>query len=310
VDIDGLITELQIRGFDQGKIDSALRCLLHVHVVEDFTNSDGGGVLVTDILNAYSLEVTQAAAELYFDRTSVHGQDVFRVKWGYEAAARFLEKQLWQNSSTRWQEFVDGLDERFLGFILPMSYENARIIEHWKAREDLKWFGVELERFGWNFLRLIDDIAAVGWAVDLAFGYRSFGPRGIEGSRTVLHKKAYETLKKRAVVPSDSVITGIKLWRFFTQFEPEETDAVGLLKECGVSLEEVQRQVQVFYEKGLTSPYRDSQYPPYLVADKMKKQYQDEVRRLLGPMEVWLTRREPLPPVSLAESVQVEQRVQ
>jgi len=307
VDIDGLITELQIRGLDQSKIDSALRCLVHVHAVQEFTNDDAGGVLAKDILNSYPFEVSQAATELYFERLTVYGQDVFKVKWGYDSAARFLEKQVWENASARWQEFVDGLDERYLGFVLPMSYENARVVELWKTRKDLKWFGVELEGFGWDVLRLIDDIIAVGWALDLAFGYRSFGPGGIEGTRTVLHKRAFESLKKRAVVASDFIITGIKLWRFFTQFEPELTDVVGLMNECGVTLEEVQRQVKSFYEKGLTSPYRESQYPPFLVNDKMKKQYEVEVRRLLSPMEMWLKRRESVPDIPNPETVQFEQ---
>jgi hypothetical protein len=188
-----------------------------------------------------------------------------------------------------------------------MSYENARVMELWKARKDLKWFGVELEGFGWDVLRLIDDVIAVGYALDLAFGYRSFGPGGIEGNRTVLHKKAYESLKKRAVVPSDFIITGIKLWRFFSQFEPEETEVVDLMKECGVTLEEVQRQVKSFYEKGLTSPYRDSQYPPYLVVDHLKKRYQEEVRGLLSPMEMWLKRKDPAPEISNVKAAQVEQ---
>jgi hypothetical protein len=297
VDIDGLITELQIRGFDEAKIDSALRCLVHVHAVEDFTNDDAGGVLAKDILNAYPFEVTCAASELYFERMTVYGQDVFRVKWGYDAAAKSLEKQLWQNASARWKEFVDGLDERYLGFVLPMTYEHARVLEFWKTRKDLKWFGVEVEGFGWDFLRLIDDIVAVGWALDLAFGYRSFGPGGVEGNRTLLHKKAYESLKRRAVVPSDFIITGIKLWRFFSQFEPAETVVVKLMKECGVTLEEVQRQVKAFYEMGLTSPYRDSQYPPYLVVETRRKRYQEEVRNLLSPMEIWLKRKELAPDI-------------
>lgn len=306
MDIGGLITELQIRGFDQAKIDSALRCLVHVHAVEDFTNDDAGGVLVKDIVNSYPFEVTNAASELYFERMTVYGQDVFRVKWGYDAAARSLERQLWHNASARWEEFVDGLDKRYLGFALPMTYEHARIIGFWKTRKDLKWFGVELEGVGWNILRLIDDVVAVGWALDLAFGYRSFGRGGIEGNRTLLHRKAYESLKKRAIVPSDSLITGIKLWRFFSKFEPTETNVVELMKECGVTLDEVQRQVKAFYEKGLTSPYRDSQYPPYLVVDKMKKQYQEEVRRLLSPMETFLSGKEPAPEIPPTEAVRAE----
>jgi hypothetical protein len=307
VDIDGLITELQIRGFDQQKIDSALRCLVHVHAVQDFTNDDTGGVLVKDILSSYPFEVTHAASELYFDRTTVSGQDIFRVRWGYDAAARFLEKQLWQNAATRWEEFVDALDERYLGFVLPMTYENARIVEFWKTRKDLKWFGVELQGVGWNLLRLIDDIVAIGWALDLAFGYRSFGPGGIGGSRTVLHKKAYESLKTRAAIPPYSIIAGIKLWKFFSEFEPAETDVVKLMKECDVTLEEVQQQVKTFYEQGLTTPYRDAQYPPYLVVDKMKKQYKEAVRGLLGPMESWLARKESAPEIPAVERAQPEQ---
>ena len=306
MDIDGLITELQIRGLDQARVDSALKCLVHVHAVQDFTNDDAGGVLVKDVLNSYPFEVTVAASELYFERATVYGQDVFRVKWGYDAATRWLEKRLWQNASDRWEEFVDGLDERYLGFVLPMTYDHARIIEFWKARKDLKWFGVEFEGFGWNILRLIDDIVAVGWALDLAFGYRSFGPGGIEGNRTLLHKKAYESLKRQAAVPPDSIITGIKLWKLFSQFEPAETDFVKLMKECDVTIEEVQRQVGTFYEKGLTSRYRDTQYPPFLLVEKMKKQYQEEVRRLLNPMEVWLTRKELAPEIPHSETAQVE----
>ncbi len=306
MDIDGLITELQIRGLDQARVDSALKCLVHVHAVQDFTNDDAGGVLVKDVLNSYPFEVTVAASELYFERATVYGQDVFRVKWGYDAATRWLEKRLWQNASDRWEEFVDGLDERYLGFVLPMTYDHARIIEFWKARKDLKWFGVEFEGFGWNILRLIDDIVAVGWALDLAFGYRSFGPGGIEGNRTLLHKKAYDSLKRQAAVPPDSIITGIKLWKLFSQFEPAETDFVKLMKECDVTIEEVQRQVGTFYEKGLTSRYRDTQYPPFLLVEKMKKQYQEEVRRLLNPMEVWLTRKELAPEIPHSETAQVE----
>ncbi len=283
-----------------------MKCLVHVHAVQDFTNDDAGGVLVKDVLNSYPFEVTVAASELYFERATVYGQDVFRVKWGYDAATRWLEKRLWQNASDRWEEFVDGLDERYLGFVLPMTYDHARIIEFWKARKDLKWFGVEFEGFGWNILRLIDDIVAVGWALDLAFGYRSFGPGGIEGNRTLLHKKAYDSLKRQAAVPPDSIITGIKLWKLFSQFEPAETDFVKLMKECDVTIEEVQRQVGTFYEKGLTSRYRDTQYPPFLLVEKMKKQYQEEVRRLLNPMEVWLTRKELAPEIPHSETAQVE----
>ena len=140
---------------------------------------------------------------------------------------------------------------------------------------------------------MIDDVVAIGWALDLAFGYSRFGPEGIEGQRTVLHKKAYESLRRRAEVPPYQIMTAIKLWKFFSEFEPAESEIVVLMKECGVTLDEVQAQVKAFYEKGLTTPYRDSQYPPYLVVDKMKKRYKEEVRNLLGPMELWLSGREP-----------------
>jgi len=292
VDLEGLITELRIRGFDEQRTDSALRCLVHVYAVQDCTNDDGGGVLVKDVLNSYPLEVAQVASELYFERLNVCGQDVFRVKWGYDAAARSLEKQVWENASTRWEEFVAGLDPRYLGFFLPQTYENARVVDLWKTREDLKWFGVESEGYGRTILRLIDDVVAVGWAVDLVFGFRPFGPRGIEGQRTLIHRKAYESLKRRGEVPPYALTTGIRLWRFFSQFEPAESDMVKLMKECGVSLEDVQAQVKVFREMGLTTRYREAQYPPYLVVDKMKKQYEAAVRGLLGAVERWLSRRE------------------
>lgn len=109
MDIDGLITELQIRGFDEAKIDSALKCLVHVHAVQDFTNEESGGVLVRDILSSYPFEVTSAASELYFERMTVYGQDVFRVKWGNDAAAQQLERNCGRtvrtdgrSSSTAW----------------------------------------------------------------------------------------------------------------------------------------------------------------------------------------------------------------
>gem|GEM_PF-648849 len=302
VDLDGLITELHIRGFDEQRIDSALRCLVHVYAVQDCTNDDAGGVLVKDVLNSYPLEVAQVASELYFERLNVYGQDAFRVKWGYDAAARSLEKQVWENASARWEEFVDGLDARYLGFLLPQTYENARVVDLWKTREDLKWFGVESEGHGRNILRLIDDVVAVGWAVDLVFGYRPFGPGGIEGQRMLIHRKAYESLKKRGELPPYALTAGIRLWRFFSQFEPAESEMVKLMKECGVSLEEVQAQVNVFHDMGLTTPYREAQYPPYLVVDKMKKQYDAAVRGLLEAVERWLSRKEPNPQVAPVEA--------
>lgn len=302
MDIDGLTTELQIRGLSQEKIDSALKCLVHVYSVQEFTNSEGGGVLAKDILSSYPLEVAQVASELYFERLNICGQDVFRVKWGYDAAAHSLERQLWENASARWREFVEVLDDRYLGFLLPLTYEDARIVDLWKTRADLKWFGVEVESAGRNILRMIDDVITVGYELDLAFGFRTFGQKGAEGQRTLLHKRAYESLKSRADMPPYSFLAGIRLWKFFSLYEPYESEFVKMMKECGLTLEEVKAQIGAFQEKGLTTQYRESQYPPYLVVDKMKKQYQEAVRDLLTPMASWLSRRDVGQPVG-AESI-------
>jgi hypothetical protein len=105
MDLDGLITELQIRGLDQQRIDSTLRCLVHVFAVQDYTCKEVGGVLVEDVLNTYPLEVSQAASDLFLERLISNGREVFRVKWGYDVAARWLEKQLWENGADRWLEF-------------------------------------------------------------------------------------------------------------------------------------------------------------------------------------------------------------
>ena len=304
MDIDGLITELQIRGFDQARADSALKCLVHVYSVQEFTNSEGGGVLVKDILNSYPLEVTQVASELYFERLNVCGQDVFRVKWGYDSAANWLDRQLWENASVRWGEFADGLDERYLGFLLPLSYEDARIVDRWKARDDLKWFGVEMENVGGNILRIIDDVVTVGYELDLAFGFRVFGRQGVEGQRTLLHKRAYESLKRRAEVPPYSFLAGIRLWKFLSQYDPFESDFVKMMNNCGLTLEEVRAQIDAFHEKGLTTQYRESQYPPYLVVERMRKQYQDAIKGLLAPMMSWLSRRELFQPLGTESILQ------
>ena len=310
MDLEGLITELQIRGFDQQRIDSALRCLVHVYAVQDHTNSDAGGVLVKDILSSYPLEVTQAASELYFERLTVLGHDVYRLKWGYEATARRLEKQLWENASSRWDEFVATLDDRFLGFFLPLSYEEARVVDYWKSRKDLKWFGVQVEGIGWDVLRLIEDVMAVGYAVDLAFGYRPFDAANIESQRTLLHKKAFESLKEKAKVAPEAYRRGIKLWKFFTEFEPAESDVVKLLGECGLSPEEVEVQVGAFHDAGLTTAYRATQYPPFLVVDKRKKDFEVAVRELLSPMEAWLLRGSDLPLSANPVPVQEESIIQ
>ena len=291
MDLDSLTAELQIRGFDQNRIDTALRCLVHVFEVQDHTSKEKGGVLVEDVLNTYPLEITTAASELFLERLSSFGRDVFRVRWGFENAARRLERQLWENGSDRWREFIQGFDDRYLGFFLPRSFEDARIISSWKARKDLKWFGVEVPTAGWNILRMIDDLASVSSTLDLAFVFRRFDEKGILGERTLIHRKAFEALKEKASVPPESVRSCINIWRFFSEYDPNSTDIVQLMKECEVSLEEVQGKIAIFHGKGITTPYREGQYPPFLVLDKMKERYREEVKAILFPMEGWLMRK-------------------
>ncbi len=265
---------------------------MHVHAVQDSTGPDTGGVLVQDIVNTYPLEVVQVASELFLERLKAAGTEVYRLKWGYDDAAKMMEMQLWDNASFRWEEFASGLDDRYLGFLLPNSYENARVMELWKTRKDLKWFSVEVPAHGWNVLRIVEDIAAVAWKLDLAFGFRPFGPDGVEGERALLHKKAYETLKEKAVVPPEIVRNGINLWRFFSEYRAEESDFVRLMKECGLTLDEAKKQIAAFASEGLSSEYREGQYPPFLVNEKTKKQYDQAVGRLLAPMDAWLVRRD------------------
>ncbi len=299
MDLASLVTELQFRGLDQAKVDTALKCLVHIYAVQDSTGSETGGVLVQDVVSTYPLEVVQAVSELFLERQKSSGFDVYRLKWGYEAAAKLMEKQLWDNSSLRWEEFMSQVDDRYLGFLLPVSSENARVVDFWKTRNDLKWFSIEDPAHGWNVLRIIDDIISVAWKLDLAFGFRPFGPDGVQGQRALLHTKAYKRLKKKAVVPPEALRNGIKLWRFFTEYRPEESEFVALMKECGLTLDDVKDQIAEFAVKGLTSEYREGQYPPFLVNEKTKKEYNEAVGRLLRPMDAWLSRRE-LP--SLPES--------
>jgi DNA-binding transcriptional ArsR family regulator len=286
-----LVTELQFRGLDQAKSDSALRLLVHVHSTQDSTAPETGGILVEDIINSYPLDVVQASAELFLERLVSHGMDAYRLKWGYEEAAKLMERQLWDNAETRWGEFVQLLDGRYLGFFLPVG-EDDRIISNWKLRKDLKWFSVEVPKHGWNVLRLIDDIIEVAWKLDLAFGFRPFGLTGAEGERVLLHPKAYESLKALSQAPPEALLQGIRVWKFFSEYDIEGSDIVELMNECGVTLDEVVAQVDKFFEKGLTSKYRDGQYPPYFINDKMKKEFRIEVRTLLHPMEAWLSRSE------------------
>jgi len=277
-----------MRGLDQDKVDSALRLLVHVSAVQDQTPSESGGILVEDVVNTYPMEVVQAGADLFLEKVKDQNLEAFRVKWGCDETARMMEKQLWVNAATRWEEYVASMNERYLGFFLPMTYEGARIVTNWKLRKDLKWFSVEVPSHGWNVLRMMDDLTEVAWKLDLAFGYRPFGPDGVQGERVLLHKKAFESLKNKAVLPPEAHRTGIKLWKFFSEYDVEATDFVALMKECELNLDEVIGQVQEFFSKGLTSQYRDGQYPPYFVNEKMKKEFAAEVHALLTPMADWL----------------------
>jgi hypothetical protein len=291
VDITSLVTELQLRGFSQDKVDTAFRCLVHVHSVQDFASEEKGGILVEDVLDNYPIEVVQAASELFLEKGKSGEHQVFRVRWGCEDAARTMEGQLWDYSSARWNEFVSGLNDRYLGFFLPSS-DAARVINNWKLRKDLKWFSIAMPRHGWNILRLIDDVAAVAWRLDLAFGFRPYGATGVQGERTLLHEKAYAALQQKAVSPPEELRAAIRLWKFFTEYNVQSTNFEALMKECGLTLDEVAGQVDRFFEKNLTSRYREGQYPPYFVNDKRKKEFQFEVRRLLAPMDAWLARTE------------------
>ena len=288
VDLPTLVTELQFRGLDQDKIDSTLRCLVHVNAVQNQGEDTASGILVEDIVNTYPMEVVQAASSLFLDKVKNNGLESFQVKWGFEDTAKTMERELWNNVSGRWNDYVATLNERYLGFFLPMTYEGARVVTTWKLRNDLKWFSVEIPSHGWNVLRLIEDVTAVAWKLDLAFGYRPFGPEGILGERVLLHKKAFDSLKHRAVLPPENFRTGIKLWRFFSEYDVNATDFVQLMKDCDLSLEEVQNQVKEFFQAGLTSQYREGQYPPYFVTEKKNKEFAAAVRELLAPMDSWL----------------------
>jgi hypothetical protein len=292
VDIPSLTTELHLRGFDQENIDSALRCLVHVHAVQDTASPDSSGVLAEDILNTYPLEVVQAASQLFLDTLKSEGREVFRVRWGCEDAAVQMEERLWENGSKWWEGFVEQLNERYLGFVIPLKDDGARVVVNWKLSKDLKWFSVEVPRHGWNMLRFLDDLTAVALKLDLAFEYREFGADGIRGARVLLHQKAYDSLKARKVPPPDEYRKSIRLWRFFSEYDVNSTDFVALMKECGLSLDDVQGQIEKFFAQNLTSQYRDGQYPPYFINDKKKKEFQLAVGGLLAPMDEWLGGKE------------------
>jgi hypothetical protein len=291
VDIPSLTSELQLRGLDQEKIDSALRCLVHVHAVQDTSSPDAAGVLAEDIVSTYPFDVVQAASELFLDNIITQGRETFRVKWGYEDAATQMEEELWDHGSRWWDGFLQQLNERYLGFVMPTSDDGARVIVNWKLSKDLKWFSVEVPRHGWNILRFVDDLTAVALKLDLAYEYRELGPEGVLGRRVLLHRRAYETLKERRVQPPDELRLSIRLWRFFSEYDVESTDFVALMKECGLTLDDIQGQIARFFALDLTSQYREGQYPPYFINEKKKKEFKEAVRDLLRPMDEWLTGR-------------------
>jgi len=291
VDLPSLVSELHLRGFNQDKVDSALRCLVHVYAVQDCTTHETGGILAEDILNTYDLDVVQVGTQLFLEKSMAQGREVFRVRWGCEAAAETMQDQLWDHSSLRWGEFVTQLDERYLGLFISTA-EGGRVTNTWKLGKELRWFSVEVPLQGWKILGMIDDISEVAWKLDLAFGFRSFGAEGIQAPRVLLHEKAYEVLRAKRVEPPADLMRSIRLWRFFSEYDVHATDFVALMKECNLTLEEIVEQVGKFFSNGLTSQYRDGQYPPYFINDKKKKEFQQAVRDLLRPMDTWLLRKE------------------
>jgi hypothetical protein len=290
VDLPSINTELRFRGLDQEKVDSALSCLVHVYAVQDFASPDVGGVLAEDIINVYPLEVVQAASQLFLEKSMSQGREVFRVKWGCEEAAKTMKAHLWEHGSERWEEFVNQVDGRYLGFFMPVSDDGARVITNWRISRELKWFSVQVPRQGWKILSMIDDISEVAQKLDLAFGYRPFGTDGVSGPYYVLHERAYEILKTKKIVPPDELLKSIRLWRFFSEYDVHATDFVALMKDCGLTLDEVNAQVKEFFDLDLTSQYREGQYPPYFVNSKKKKEFQQAVSGLLRPMDSWLSR--------------------
>ncbi len=292
VDLASLVSELHLRGFDQQKVDSALRCLVHVYAVQDLASTETGGILAEDIINSYDLDVVQAGIQLFLEKSMVQGREVFRVRWGCEDTAKTMERELWNHVSHRWEEFVGQLDPRYLGFFLPATEEEGRITSNWKLNRELKWFSTEIPRQGWKILSIMDDVTEVAWKLDLAFGYRPFGLEGVLGPRVLLHQRACEMLNSRKAPVPPELVKSIRLWRFFSEYDVESTDFVALMKDCDLTLEEIVGQVGKFFELGLTSQYRDGQYPPYFINDKKKKEFKLAVTALLHPMEVWLSRGE------------------
>jgi len=124
---------------------------------------------------------------------------------------------------------------------------------------------------------MTDDVTGVAWKLDLAFGFRPFGPDGIQAPRVLQHKKAYELVKTRIVPPPDELLRSIRLWRFFSGHDVHATDFLAQWKGCGLSLDEVMDH--------------------YFMNDK-KKEFKQAVRDLLLPMDTSLSRAEPRENVS------------
>jgi hypothetical protein len=307
LDLNSIISELQIRGLDQDKVDSALRCLVYVQAVQEMTSEDGG-VLAEDILNNYSMQVVQAATEVFLEKTKVHGLEVLRIKWGCKGAAETLEKQMWDYAAARWDEFVESLNERYLGFFMPLTEE--RTVTNWKLRKDLKWFSIEIPRHGWAVLKNLEDLTEVALRLDLAFEFRPFGPDGVGAKMVLMHRNAFSALARKAVHPPQDLILGIRLWKFFSEFDPQDTDVVPLMKECGLTLEEVVGAVDSFFAMDLTSKFRDGQYPPYFVNEKKGKEFKEAVRGLLAPMDAWLSSPEPQPAAPRQDTPEQEEGLQ
>jgi hypothetical protein len=292
VDLPSLTSELHLRGLDQDEVDSALRCLVHVYAVQDSASPEIGGILAEDVVSTYPLDVVQAAIQVFLDKSMSQGREVFRVKWGCESAANSMKEELWAHAWERWEEFVHQLDGRYLGFFLPTTGDSDRVTSNWKLNRELKWFSVQMPRQGWKILAMMDDITAVAWKLDLAFGFRPYGPEGIQSQRVLLHEKAFDLLKTRIESPPPELIRSIRLWRFFSEYDVHATDFVALMAETGLTLDEVQEQVKKFFDSNLTSQYREGQYPPYFINDKKKKEFQQAVKDLLLPMNSWLSRSE------------------
>ena len=290
VDLPSLLSELHIRGFGREKVGSALKCLQQVHMTQGFGAPDDGGVLVEDVVANYDLDVIQAASELFLEKRKVQGREVFTVRWGCDYVAEGVEAESWNRVSHRWEAYVRGLDDRYLGFLLPDGGPRARVLTEWQLNKELKWFSTEAPHQGKKMLEVLDDIGAEAGRLGLAQVFRPFGPEGVLSPRLLLHQRAFEALNSRRSPPPASAVRSVRLWRFFSEYDVNATNFVALMKECGLSLEEIVGQVGRFFELGLTSEYRDSQYPPYFIAFKKKDEFQAAVRDLLLPMGSWLSR--------------------